>query len=162
MLVLKVLDSSRRWSPSGHTWLQVLPTQAAQHSSSQPAGSEAAPDLGAKGLWNAWGLPLQSEEGIWAGRGAILMSSSNDSITRRRSCWRTGRDTGHVAADQVTSIREPLYISPPQLSYVSGYKSKCLWTQVQAIVIVIYRMKWTAPHRSFCYKLVSERWLLSH
>lgn len=69
---------------------------------------------------NARGLLPRSEEGIRGGRGVILVSASKkDSIRSRLSCWRTGRDTGHMAAGQVTSIgqgdREPLYIPPPQL-----------------------------------------------
>ena len=109
MLLLKVLDSSKRRSPSGRTLLEVSPTQAAQR---QASAVLRLPDQRQpltcvpRGHENAKGLSPQSDEGIRGGRGAILVSASKKDSTRSKlSCWRTGWDTGHMAADQVTSIR---------------------------------------------------------
>lgn len=149
MLLLKVLDSSKRQSPSSRTLLQVSPTQVAQrHASAVLSLLDQREPLTCvpRGHKNARGLSPQSEEGIWGGRGAILVSASKkDSIRSKLSCWRTGWDTGHMAADQVNSIRqgdrEPPYISPPQLWYVSGH-----------------RCPHTSGHKSKPFSLLSTGW----
>lgn len=153
MFLLKVLDSSRRQPLSSQTPLQISPMPASQHQASAVLSlmdQRQPPTCVPRSYKNARGLSLQSEEDISGRRGAILMSASKkDSIRSKFSCWRTGWDTGHMAADQVTSIRqgnrEPPYISPPQLRYVSGG-----------------RCPHTSGHRSKPFSLLSTVWSELH